>query len=96
MNTAFNKNKEEYKRLNAELGLPKNNGNGEKIVIGCNYHTTWQTSRAMRFVLDLVTFSNGRARLITRNTKKVFWVYIDDLIFIKTEHNKVKARKLCQ
>ena len=30
------------------------NTEGEIIVIGCNYHTTWQSNKSMRFVLSEV------------------------------------------
>jgi len=61
------------------------------IVIGCNYHTKWQKSRAMRFVLAEV--KGDRARLITRETNKNFWTNTSDLIFITTGHNFRKAQK---
>ena len=59
------------------------------IVIGCNYHTTWQRYKAMRFVL--VEIKDNKARLQTRNTKKDFWTDIKDLVFIDSKHNKQKA-----
>lgn len=62
------------------------------IIIGCNYHTTWQSDPRMRFILKEV--NGSRARLITRNTKKDFWTNISDLIFIETEHNIRKAFRL--
>jgi hypothetical protein len=64
----------------------------QKLVIGCNYHTTWQRHRAMRFVLAEI--KENKARLITRNTNRSFWTDINDLIFIDTNHNKNKAIKL--
>lgn len=63
-----------------------------KLVIGCNYHTTWQSNKAMRFVL--VEIKGDKARLQTRNTKKDFWTNTNDLIFIETKHNKQKANNL--
>lgn len=62
------------------------------IIIGCNYHTTWQSDRGMRFVLMEVC--GGRARLATRRTGKNFWTNVSDLIFIKSEHNINKAKRL--
>lgn len=62
------------------------------IIIGCNYHTNWQTHKAMRFVL--VEVSGNMARLKTRNTGKDFWTNIDDLVFINSDHNKRKAQQL--
>lgn len=64
----------------------------KKLVIGCNYHTKWQSHKAMRFVL--VEIKGIRARLQTRNTQKDFWTNVEDLIFIDTEHNNKKAEIL--
>ena len=63
-----------------------------ELVIGCNYHTTWQSNSKMRFVL--VEIKGERARLQTRVSKKDFWTDVKDLIFIETTHNKNKAKKL--
>jgi hypothetical protein len=62
------------------------------IIIGCNYHTTWQSHKAMRFVLAEI--KGDKARLYTRRTKKIFWTNVSDLIFIKTICNINKAKKL--
>lgn len=62
----------------------------KSIVIGCNYHTTWQSHRAMRFVL--IEVRGDRARLSSRNTKKTFWTDVKDLIFITSDHNIRKAK----
>lgn len=62
------------------------------IKIGCNYHTTWQLNKAMRFIL--VEMKDNKARLQTRNTKKDFWTNIEDLIFIQTKHNINKSKRL--
>jgi len=62
-----------------------------RIVIGCNYHTTWQSDPRMRFVLDEV--KGDRALLKTRRTRKMFWTNVKDLIFIDTPHNRRKASK---
>lgn len=59
------------------------------IIIGCNYHTTWQKHKAMRFVLREV--NGNKARLITRNTEKDFWTDLGSLIFITTSHNIQKG-----
>ena len=64
------------------------------IVVGCNYHTTWQKHKGMRFVLEEVR--DDKARLTTRNTGKDFWTKVDDLIFIMTDYNISKALKLSQ
>lgn len=69
-----------------------NNGNNQKLVVGCNYHTKWQKNKSMRFVLK--ELKDNKARLVTRRTKADFWVDIDDLIFINTAYNKSKAEKL--
>lgn len=62
------------------------------IQIGCNYHTTWQSDKSMRFVL--VEIKGDKARLQTRRTKRDFWTNISDLIFINTLVNKNKLKKL--
>ena len=64
------------------------------LVIGCNYHTTWQKHKAMRFVLLEISESKQTVRLGTRTTNKTFWTYTKELIFIESEHNKQKAIKL--
>lgn len=53
---------------------------GTKIVIGCNYHTKWQSHKAMRFVLKEI--NGNTAILTTRTTGKTFKTNISDLIFI--------------
>jgi len=63
-----------------------------RIVIGCNYHTTWQKVKSMRFVLAEV--KGDKARLQTRNTKKDFWTDLSSLIFIESDYNKKKADAL--
>ena len=62
------------------------------LVIGCNYHTTWQSHRNMRFVLKEI--KGDKAMLITRNTNKSFWTNASDLIFIETTYNKHKAKEI--
>jgi hypothetical protein len=64
------------------------------IVVGCNYHTTWQSDKRMRFVLKEVV--GQKARLATRRTRKDFWTNVSDLIFIQTGYNKKKAKELLQ
>jgi hypothetical protein len=66
--------------------------NKESIVIGCNYHTTWQKHKAMRFVL--VSIDKDKATLKTRTTGKKFTTNKSDLIFIETPHNIDKAKRL--
>lgn len=66
--------------------------NKHSIIVGCNYHTTWQKHRAMRFVL--VEVKDNKARLQTRETKKDFWTNINDLIFIMSDYNIKKAKSL--
>lgn len=63
-----------------------------RLQVGCNYHTTWQSNKAMRFVL--VEVKGLRAKLKTRVTRKVFWCDIADLIFIDSKHNQKKADRL--
>jgi hypothetical protein len=64
------------------------------IVVGCNYHTTWQSDKRMRFVLKEVV--GQKARLATRHTRKDFWTNVSDLIFIQTGYNKTKAKELLE
>jgi len=64
----------------------------EELTIGCNYHTTWQTNKAMRFVLSEV--KGDKVRLTTRKTNKSFWTNAADLIFIQSDYNKAKRKKL--
>ena len=62
------------------------------LIIGCNYHTTWQKEKGMRFVLREI--KGDKARLSTRRTGKNFWTNVSDLIFIETECNIAKAKRL--
>lgn len=62
------------------------------LIIGCNYHTKWQSDKAMRFVL--VEIQGTRARLQTRRTGKDFWTDVSDLIFIETKYNRAKKQRL--
>lgn len=82
---------EDFIRFNSREDLPIQNSQGQLIVIGCNYHTAWQTEKSMRFVLSKV--KDGKARLLTRQTSKDFWCDINDLIFIRTHHNFNKAQR---
>jgi len=63
-----------------------------KLVIGCNYHTKWQSNSRMRFILKEI--KGDKARLATRVSKKDFWTNVEDLIFIETDYNKNKAKRL--
>lgn len=65
---------------------------GIKLIIGCNYHTTWQREKEMRFVL--VEVRGDRARLMTRRTGRNFWTAVKDLIFIESKHNIRKGERL--
>lgn len=69
------------------MTLPEN-----PIVVGCNYHTTWQKHKAMRFVLGGVT--GDLAFLYTRTTKKTFTTHVRELIFIQSKHNRRKALEI--
>ena len=62
------------------------------LVVGCNYHTTWQSDKAMRFVLG--ELKGDKAVLYTRRTKKRFATNVKDLIFIMTHHNISKAKEI--
>lgn len=61
------------------------------LIVGCNYHTRWQSDPRMRFIL--VQLSGFKARLTTRTTGRAFQTNTDDLIFIQTTHNWNKAKK---
>lgn len=67
--------------------LPEN-----KLIIGCNYHTKWQSDKRMRFILKKI--NGDKALLATRITKKEFWTNVSDLIFIETNYNIEKAIEL--
>ena len=58
------------------------------LIIGCNYHTTWQSNPAMRFVLKAV--DGNKATLMTRRTNKEFTCLTKDLIFVDTPYNRDK------
>lgn len=81
-----------YTQINKDESLPLKNETDNLIVVGCNYHTTWQSKRGMRFILDNVIGKKGK--LITRNTDASFWVNLNELIFIQSTHNYQKAKKL--
>lgn len=63
-----------------------------KIIVGCNYHTKWQSNKSMRFVLKEV--KGDKALLITRRTNRSFWTNISDLVFIESPHNIKKGELL--
>ena len=67
-----------------------------RLVVGCNYHTTWQSHPAMRFVLVDVSEDGLIAKLQTRKTNKVFTTPTSDLIFIESIHNRNKADRLME
>lgn len=64
----------------------------QSIVVGCNYHTKWQSHKAMRFVL--VNVEGEVATLKTRTTNKRFTTNVNDLIFIMSSHNIYKALRI--
>ena len=64
----------------------------ELLIVGCNYHTIWQSEKSMRFVL--VEFNKGMAILKTRNTRRIFKTEISSLLFITTSCNISKASDL--
>lgn len=84
--------KKKWKEQNSVYNFPNKNINGSSLIIGCNYHTTWQSHKSMRFILTEI--KGTKARLQTRNSHKDFWTNVDDLIFIESGHNKQKAREL--
>lgn len=82
----------QLRNLNNAEDLPETTKKGHPIVIGCNYHTTWQSDSRMRFVLAGV--EGRKAVLKTRVSKKRFKTNLDDLIFITSHHNITKAKGL--
>jgi hypothetical protein len=78
--------------IEANVGEVRYNSKGHILVLGCNYHLTWQREKKMRFVLDEI--SKGKATMITRMSKRRFFTNIDDLIFIGSVHNKRKAKEM--
>lgn len=66
----------------------------EILVNGCNYHTSWQSHKSMRFVLHSFDKVKGVATLKTRGTRRIFKTKISDLIFIQTGYNRSKAIEL--
>lgn len=62
------------------------------LIVGCNYHTTWQSDKAMRFILK--GFDKRSATLTTRTTGKEFKTSIEDLVFINTWYNIKKAKDI--
>jgi hypothetical protein len=75
--------KSEFKIENGDIGT--------RLVVGCNYHTTWQSNKSMRFVL--VEIKGSKARLQTRRTRRDFWTNVKDLIYIDTKYNNKKAKE---
>lgn len=75
--------------------FPAKNKRNQDIVIGTNYHTTWQSSTSMRWILLYCKKKNGLwyAMLGTRGSNKVVWTNMDDLISIKSVHNKNKKKE---
>jgi hypothetical protein len=64
------------------------------IQVGCNYHTTWQSNKGMRFVL--VRVEGEKVVLKTRTTHRQFTTNLSDLIFIETPYNIAKAKRLAK
>ena len=60
------------------------------IVIGCNYHTTWQSQPGMRF--KLTGIDGNKAHL--KSWKSDFYTDINSLIFIESAHNIAKAKRI--
>lgn len=85
-------NKNFFKGLNNNRYLPIKNNKGCLIILGCNYHTSWQTNKNMRFVLYNIV--GGKAELRTRTTNKKFVTDLDTLIFIDSKYNLEKAKQL--
>lgn len=82
--------RKEYILLNK--GEIRYNSTGNILVLGCNYHITWQSNKAMRFVLDDI--KGDVAHMITRRTMKRFTCKVDELIVIRSAYNSYKAKDL--
>jgi len=64
-----------------------------ELIIGCAYHTVWQSNKGYQFILAEV--KGEKALLRTKNIKKEpFWTNASDLIFINTPHDLHKAKQL--
>ena len=68
------------------------NNKGVLLVIGANYHTTWQTYKGMRFVLHEIDGNN--VKLKTRTTNKCFNCNANDLLLITSSYNLSKIKRL--
>lgn len=56
-----------------------------KLVIGRNYHTTWQNNKFMIFVLK--ELYRDKALLVTKTTGKRFWTKRSNLIATDANYN---------
>ena len=54
------------------------------LVVGRNYHTTWQTAKGMRFILKQL--SGSKALLGTMYNSKTYWVDVDQLRNTRNNH----------
>ena len=68
------------------------NNKGVLLVIGANYHTTWQTHKGMRFVLHEI--NGNKVMLKTRTTNKCFECNSNDLLLITSSYNLSKIKRL--
>lgn len=60
----------------------------QSLIVGCNYHTTWQSNKRMRFTLKSVM---GDKCILNSNNSGNFESQTNSLRFIMSEHNKQKA-----
>lgn len=64
------------------------------LVPGLNYHTTWQSSKSMRFVLVSVSDDGEDCVLATRTTNRRFPNKTSNLIYIDNDYNRDKKEKI--
>ena len=64
------------------------------LIVGCNYRYQGQRAKTAHFMLVDINTKSGMARLVTRKTKKDFWVRMDSLIYIDNENNHRKSERI--
>jgi hypothetical protein len=64
---------------------------GVLLIVGCSYHIPHQIHKNTTFLLDEI--DGDRAKLKPKISTIPIWVNVDDLIFINTKFNRMKANK---
>lgn len=70
--------------------------NHNPLIVGCNYRYVGQRYPNAHFMLVDINLKSGMARLVTRKSKKDFWVCIDRLMYIINENNERKADRIAK